>query len=329
LSCNRRRYPTISARSPDGGNVNVRSTYNYCPFVLFVATPDHAPVGQPILITATASDEDRNALAYSWTATSGSFTSTDSPTTTFRCTVNGAVTVTLSVSDSFCSSVTSGVLICQPGDGGVPDGRSDGAGGSGSGTGGQSGAGGSTAAAGRGGIGGTAGGAGGPGTAGSSGSGGAATGGGGGGGTACEETDAPPSLAASCSACIAQYAASYEGCCNLATLDPTGFALCRAVSICMRAGGPPVGSCNVGGDTTSCYCGTRPATCDQAGQANGPCATQVTAAAGRNVRTKTTDSPTPAQVLTRFGDTDYAIGRATSVQAFAGAFCSAECGVGM
>src|SRR6478752_1521674 len=32
----RHTYPTISAVNPDGGNVNVRGTYNHCPQLIFV-----------------------------------------------------------------------------------------------------------------------------------------------------------------------------------------------------------------------------------------------------------------------------------------------------
>jgi hypothetical protein len=87
--------------------------------------------------------------------------------------------------------------------------------------------------------------------------------------------------------------------------------------------------CNMMGDTQLCYCGTNVGNCDTPGKPNGPCVAQIMAAAGRNVMTKTTDSPNPSQVLTRFGDTMYALGRATTIHLFAGGFCSMECGLGM
>ncbi|HXU04804.1 MAG TPA: hypothetical protein VN903_27765, partial [Polyangia bacterium] len=148
----------------------------------------------------------------------------------------------------------------------------------------------------------------------------------GGTGTACVETNPPAAIAAACASCIAVYATPNEGCCNLATLDATGFTLCQAASSCMRTGGAPVGKCNLLGDTSTCYCGTNPSTCDS-GDANGPCLNQVTAAAGRNVTTMTTDTPTPSQVVQRFGDTDYALGRASVIHSYAGAFCPDECGL--
>ena len=91
--------------------------------------------------------------------------------------------------------------------------------------------------------------------------------------------------------------------------------------------GTPVGKCNVGGDVTSCYCGTHPASCDQPGGPDGPCVAEITAAAGRNVVTKTTDTPTEAQIIDRQGDIDFAFGRAATVQTIAGAFCPTDCGL--
>jgi hypothetical protein len=95
----------------------------------------------------------------------------------------------------------------------------------------------------------------------------------------------------------------------------------------MRSGVTPFGPCNQQGDVTDCYCGTNAATCDQAGQPNGPCVAEMTAAAARNVLTMTTDAPTPAQVLARFGDPNYALGRAANVQGVAGLLCPSECGL--
>jgi len=152
--------------------------------------------------------------------------------------------------------------------------------------------------------------------------------GGGGGGTACLETDAPGAIAVTCQACLdASSDPATDGCCSLAVSDPAGYTLCQAASACMRAGGPPTDKCNVGGDVTTCYCGTHPASCDQPGGPDGPCVAEITAAAGRNVVTKTTDTPTEAQIIDRQGDIDFAFGRAATIQTIAGAFCSTECGL--
>jgi hypothetical protein len=344
--CNKaeRRYPTISVLSPDGGGINVHGSYNRCPQVIYVATPDHVPVGRPISLTAIATDADNHSLTYAWTATSGSFASADTPTTTFECASNGAVTITLTVSDGSCPSAVSGVVLCQPSDGGVPDGGSDARGdadGPGGG-GGQPGTGGGSGVAGMGGAGGMAGGgSGGTGTGiggssgstGSGGKGGSSTTGtagtagstGAAGSGACIETNPPADIAVVCNECLdLNQNPVTDGCCNIAN-DPLGVQLCQAASACMRAGRVEGAPCNNMGDTGTCYCGTSGMTCSSGG-ANGPCTQQITAAAARNVVTRTTDTPTPAQIIQRYGSPDFALGRAGNIQTVAGAFCPAECG---
>jgi hypothetical protein len=140
----------------------------------------------------------------------------------------------------------------------------------------------------------------------------------------CLETNPRPEKSAACQACLRQNwngSPVNEGCCGVD--DPVGLQLCETVSACIRVSG-----CNLAGDTTTCYCGTHQATCDQVGQANGPCVAQITAAAGRQIVTKTTDKPSPAQIMERYGDTKYAQGRAANIAAIAGAYCAADCGIG-
>ena len=155
--------------------------------------------------------------------------------------------------------------------------------------------------------------------------GGTGTGGTGGGG-ACLETDPPAEIAADCRTCLDDNDNPVtDGCCQIT--DAVGLQLCRAVSACVRAN---LNTCIImSGDVTPCLCGTRQATCDSPGQANGPCVAPFTAAAGRNITTKTTDSPTATQVLARQGDPNYALGRAGNIYGVAGTFCPVECGVGM
>src|SRR5438552_2389713 len=40
-----KHYPTISSRTPDGGNVNPQIAFNHCPESTFVASPDHVTIG--------------------------------------------------------------------------------------------------------------------------------------------------------------------------------------------------------------------------------------------------------------------------------------------
>src|SRR5262249_26865847 len=137
--------------------------------------------------------------------------------------------------------------------------------------------------------------------------------------------------AAACMECLRKNAINKpinDGCCGIP--DALGKQLCQAAISCMRKGGPPVGVCNVDGDTTTCYCGKHQVGCEEPGKADGPCVTEITAAATRDVLAKTTDQPTPAQVIDRYNKPlQYALGRATNIAAIAGAFCKAECGIGM
>jgi hypothetical protein len=147
---------------------------------------------------------------------------------------------------------------------------------------------------------------------------------------ACIETNTRAGIAAACMACLEKNAIEgpeKDGCCGIK--DPMGKQLCDAVAACMRAGGPPVGSCNVAGDTSKCYCGTNQAGCHLDGRPNGPCATLVTAAAGRNIETGTTDKPNGTDIIHRYGDVKYALGRASNIAAIAGAYCKIECETGM
>jgi len=329
FGCNRAKktYPTISAQNPDGGSASIKGTYNHCPQTFFVASPDHVRVGQTITLTASASDADGDTLTYSWMASAGTIDNAHGATAILHCVSRGSILISLTVSDDSCDSTASGELLCQSEDAGAPDGAAGGTTGAGGqgGTGtGQPGTAGSTGA-----TGGTTGAAGsiGPGTAGAIGSGGVTGSGGTGsgstgtGGTACIETSPPAAIAADCAACIAtNLNPTTDGCCMLN--DSTGRQLCQAAAACMRAGG----TCVVAGDPTACFCGTDMITCDQAGKANGPCIPQMTAAAGRNVKTMTTDAPTAAQVLSRQADPNYALGRAANVIFIGGAFCPTECG---
>src|SRR5262245_41024094 len=141
---------------------------------------------------------------------------------------------------------------------------------------------------------------------------------------ACVETNARPEIASACMACLRANAikAGSDGCCGIQ--DQVGLQLCEAVSTCMRTGRTPTGPCNVAGDTTTCFCGTHQVNCWLRGVPNGPCVAVISAAAARNIETRTTDSPNEDQILTRFGDVKYALGRASNVASIAGAFCAAE-----
>ena len=306
-------------RTRTTGSVAIGGRIDQCPFITGVsASRLQAPVGGSINLAVAATDSDGDPITYSWTSSTAGTGALgpNAAATTFTCNAIGTTSISIAVSDGICGDSLMNVIpinctMGTPGTAGT--GGSTGVGGTGgggtTGTGGGGTGGGGTTGTGGGGTGG-------------GGTGGGGTGGGGTGGTACinTETSPPASLAVSCGTCLmANFSPSTDGCCGIT--DATGSTLCTAVSVCIRGG-----SCNNAGDTTNCFCGTNAGTCDQAGAANGPCVAQITAAAGRNISTGTTDSPTAAQVLARFGDPNFALGRIINIEAVAGAFCPAECG---
>jgi len=81
----------------------------------------------------------------------------------------------------------------------------------------------------------------------------------------------------------------------------------------------PGANCTIGGDATTCYCGSSGTGCfTTTGAANGVCKSQVEAAA------KTSD---PAQIATQFTSPASPLGRAVNLTGCRGALCSVECSV--
>jgi len=291
------------------GTVAINGRLDQCPYITGVsATALQAPVGTSITVSVSATELDPgDTITYSWTngtPATGTLTPLNAATATFTCNVVGTSALSIAVSDGICGDSLANVIPinCVPG--------------AGPGTAGAGGAGGAGGAAGMAGS-----------MAGSmAGMAGSMAGTGGSAPPPCAEcAPVPPALAASCAMCLGDNDnPATDGCCGIT--DTVGFNLCMTVSACMRTGGSTGTTCNLSGDVTTCFCGTNQATCDAAGAANGPCVAQVTAAAGRNITTLTTDVPTAAQVLARQGDPNYALGRAANIHGIAGAFCAAECG---
>ena len=97
----------------------VNGTINVCPVADGItANPADIGVGFPVSLTIAAHDPDGgpSPLAYSWSATSGSFTGGTTATPTFVCTA-GPVTLTASVSDgdpsSACAATESVLVTCD------------------------------------------------------------------------------------------------------------------------------------------------------------------------------------------------------------------------
>ncbi len=169
------------------GGVRVNGKLNVCAALAkMVVAPLQTSVGNQLEVFAQASDKEGDAIAYSWSATNGSFDDPNAAVTMYTCEQPGDHTVSVLVSDDgfeYCEDSWDIDVTCV-GDGGT--GGAGGMGGGAAGGGGTAGtAGGGGQAGGSAGSGGAAGMAGGGGQAGgSAGSGGTAGGGGQGGGAA-------------------------------------------------------------------------------------------------------------------------------------------------
>lgn len=87
---------------PRTGTVVANGVVNMCPQIVSLgASPDQIYLGGSTIVTVEGSDTDNGPLplAYSWTATSGSLSSTFVANPTFTCTQAGVVTLTATVSD--------------------------------------------------------------------------------------------------------------------------------------------------------------------------------------------------------------------------------------
>ena len=181
------------------GGVRVNGKLNVCATLAkVVVSPLQTSVGSQIEVFAQASDAEGDAIAYAWSATSGSFDDASAAVTMYNCEQTGDHTIAVTVSDDgfdYCDHGWDVDITCVGDDGGAGGaGGAAGAGGmvgaggaggagaaGGGGDGGDGGAGGAAGAGGTAGVGGSAGAGGSAGVGGSAGSGGAgATGGAGG-----------------------------------------------------------------------------------------------------------------------------------------------------
>ena len=99
------------------GTLLVNGQINVCPLVESLqANPAEVEVGHSIELSALGSDADNgpSPLAYSWTATSGTFSDASSAKTTFTCTAAGSSTITVSASDGdTCPGTRSVTVSCS------------------------------------------------------------------------------------------------------------------------------------------------------------------------------------------------------------------------
>jgi hypothetical protein len=100
---------------PRGGDAGDGGSSNACPRVdLVEASPSEGTVGgNPLQLTADVTDDGGpDPITYLWQTTSGNLDSTSSPATSFSCTVEGTVTITLQVSDGACQDEQSTQVAC-------------------------------------------------------------------------------------------------------------------------------------------------------------------------------------------------------------------------
>jgi hypothetical protein len=130
--------------------------------------------------------------------------------------------------------------------------------------------------------------------------------------------DEPTSGGADCAGCTTDNCSltpspdGTDGCCGLASAADQ--LLCEAAVACFSTGG-----CTVSGDPTRCFCGDHIPTCYTIpGAANGPCVSQVVAAA---------KSMTLATIRSVFTSSVSPLGRAVNLLSCRGATCPAECAI--
>ena len=101
---------------PLSGGIHVGGTVNVCPRVdALSANPGGVVVGGALALAAAAHDLDAGpmALAFHWTATSGTISDPAGRSPTFTCTAAGTATITLTVSDGDCGDVGSLTVTCS------------------------------------------------------------------------------------------------------------------------------------------------------------------------------------------------------------------------
>jgi hypothetical protein len=84
----------------EAGSANVGTQTYFCATPTSVsASPNETTLGSSVTVTAAATAPNAGALAYQWSAPSGTFSAPTSATTSFTCTTSGSVTLTATVSD--------------------------------------------------------------------------------------------------------------------------------------------------------------------------------------------------------------------------------------
>ncbi|MDH3624731.1 MAG: hypothetical protein OEQ49_12745 [Myxococcales bacterium] len=185
------------------GKLDADGWFNVCTELTWaIVAPLQTSIGNAIIVSSVAEDDEGHDIEYSWTALNGSLLDPSAAATIYTCEKTGSDTITISVSDDgsdYCVDSWSVPVECveDNGTGGTGGGATGGSGGSGTGGAGGNGTGGvggngtgGTGGGATGGVGGN--GTGGTGGNGTGGTGGGVTGGVGGNGTGTGGTDGNP-----------------------------------------------------------------------------------------------------------------------------------------
>jgi hypothetical protein len=100
----------------------VNGILDYCPSLAsYAAAPPSAPVGGSISLTATAFSFYSDPPTFSWQASAGTLSATDSALAIYTCISVGAVTLTVQVTDGLCPDTATLTVTCTAAaaDGGV------------------------------------------------------------------------------------------------------------------------------------------------------------------------------------------------------------------
>jgi len=82
------------------GNASINGTFNTCPEITsLIIAPLSLDVGGNITVSAAGSDVDNNALTFAWSSAAGTFANPTAAATTYKCTVAGTNTLTITIDD--------------------------------------------------------------------------------------------------------------------------------------------------------------------------------------------------------------------------------------
>jgi hypothetical protein len=106
--------PLTCGTATTRGNANINGTFNSCPEITsLIVAPLSLDVGGNINVSAAGSDVNSDPLTFAWTAGNGTFANPTAATTTYKCTVKGAQTLTISVDDGKgCVSTLNAAVNC-------------------------------------------------------------------------------------------------------------------------------------------------------------------------------------------------------------------------